>query len=220
MFFSSLFECICSKEAVTFKLNNVLCITDKHMINIREYIEKIVVISDKDWQLFSSKLENRVFKKRSKILDVGETENYISFIESGIARFLIPKEEEDKDITFGFCFKNEFISAYDSFLTRKPSLYQLEALTNISMWSISYQDLQEVYEKTAIGNLIGRLSSERLFLIKSKREQSLLNESAEQRYLNLFTERPNLIKEIPLKYIASYIGVTPQALSRIRKRIS
>ena len=83
-----------------------------------------------------------------------------------------------------------------------------------------YADLQEVYTKTRIGNLIGRLSSERLFLIKSKREQSLLNESAEQRYLNLFTERPNLIQKIPLKYIASYIGVTPQALSRIRKRIS
>ena len=90
----------------------------------------------------------------------------------------------------------------------------------MSVWSISYDDLQEVYEKSFAGNVIGRLSSERLFLIKSKREQSLLNETAEERYLKLFTERPNLIKEIPLKYVASYIGVTPQALSRIRKRIS
>ncbi len=190
------------------------------MINIREYIEKTVAISDQDWQLFSSKLENRIFKKKSTILDVGEQENYISFIENGIARFLIPKEEKENDITFGFCFNNEFVSAYDSFLTRKPSLYKLQALTDISMWSISYDDLQEVYEKSFAGNVIGRLSSERLFLIKSKREQSLLNETAEQRYLKLFTERPKLIKEIPLKYVASYIGVTPQALSRIRKRIS
>ena len=74
--------------------------------------------------------------------------------------------------------------------------------------------------KIKIGNTLGRLSSERLFLIKSKREQSLLNETAEERYLNLFKERPNLIQQIPLKYIASYIGVTAQALSRIRKRIS
>ena len=190
------------------------------MKHIREYIEQTVPISDKDWQLFSSKLENRFFKKKSKILKVGEIENHISFLESGIARFLIPKEDEEKDITFGFCFKNEFVSAYDSFLTRKPSLYQLQALTDISIWSISYDDLQEVYAKTAVGNVIGRMSSERLFLIKSKREQSLLNETAETRYLNLFKERPNLIKEIPLKYIASYIGVTAQALSRIRKRIS
>jgi len=189
-------------------------------MDFREYIEKTVPVSDADWQLFSSKLENRIIKKKSTLLEVGETENYISFIEKGIARFFIPKEDKEKEITFGFCFKNEFISAYDSFLTRKPSLYQIEALSTMSVWSISYQDLQEVYEKTAMGNLIGRLSSERLFLIKSKREQSLLNETAEERYLNLFTERPNLIKEVPLKYIASYIGVTAQALSRIRKRIS
>ena len=190
------------------------------MINIREYIEKTVAVSDADWQLFSSKLKVRTFKKKTTILGIGETENYISFIEEGIARFLIPKEDEEKDLTFGFCFKNEFVSAYDSFLTRKPSLYRLQALSDIRMWSISHEDLQEVYEKSFAGNVIGRLSSERLFLIKSKREQSLLNESAEERYLNLFTERPNLIKEIPLKYVASYIGVTPQALSRIRKRIS
>jgi hypothetical protein len=67
--------------------------------------------------------------------------------------------------------------------------------------------------------MVGRFISEKLFLIKSKREQSLLNETSEQRYLNLFKDRPNVIKQIPLKYIASYIGVTPQALSRIRKRI-
>lgn len=190
------------------------------MINIREYIEKTVAISDKDWQLFSSKLENRIFKKKSLILEAGETENYISFIEKGIARFVIPNDDEEKEITFGFCFKNEYISAYDSFLTRKPASHKIEALTDVSMWSISYSDLQDVYKQSFAGNVIGRLSTERLFLIKSKREQSLLNETAEQRYLNLFKERPNLIKEIPLKYIASYIGVTAQALSRIRKRIS
>jgi len=190
------------------------------MLNIREYIEETISISEEDWQFFSSKLIRRSFKKKAKILDRGDTENYISFIEKGIARFVIPKEDADKEITFGFCFENEFISAYDSFLIRKPSHYQIEALTAISMWSISYADLQEVYSQTIIGNLIGRLSSERLFLIKSKREQSLLNETATERYLKLFTDRPKLIKEIPLKYIASYIGVTPQALSRIRKQIS
>ena len=89
------------------------------MVNFRSYIEKIVAISDKDWELFSSKLENRVFKKRSILLEVGETENHISFIESGVVRLYIPKENPEKEITFGFSFKNQFISAYDSFLTQK-----------------------------------------------------------------------------------------------------
>ena len=83
-----------------------------------------------------------------------------------------------------------------------------------------YNDLQKIYDETEIGNKIGRLASEDLFLKKSKRELSLLTETAEQRYLNLFSEQLHLLKQVPLKYIASYIGITPQSLSRIRKRIT
>ena len=189
------------------------------MEGFRSYLENIAEVSDYDWDLFSSKLKRREFTKRSKLLVLGETENYISFIEKGIIRLFIPKEEEEKEITFGFSFPGEFISGYDSFLTQRPSKYQLEPLANSVLWSISYADLQLVYAKTKIGNLIGRLSSERLYLIKSARMQSLLNENAEERYINLVNDRPHLLSEIPLKYIASYIGVTPQALSRIRKRL-
>jgi CRP-like cAMP-binding protein len=129
-------------------------------------------------------------------------------------------EEEDKEITFGFCFTGEFVSAYDSFLRQSPSRYNLETLAETTLWSISYSDLQKVYQNTAVGSTMGRFIAEKLFLLKSKREQSLLNDSSEQRYLNVFKDRPNLFEQVPLKYIASYIGVTPQALSRIRKRIS
>ncbi|MBE7653729.1 Crp/Fnr family transcriptional regulator [Tenacibaculum dicentrarchi] len=192
------------------------------MVNIRTYLEKSLLINDSDWQFFTSRLKLRKVKKRTKLLNVGEVENFISFIDKGIVRFFIPRKDQDKDkeITFGFCFSNEFVSAYDSFLTQAPSLYELETLTDVEMWSMSYDDLQKVYQQTSIGNALGRISSERLYLIKSKREQSLLNETAEERYLKLFDERPELIKAIPLKYIASYIGVTAQALSRIRRRIT
>lgn len=190
------------------------------MQEFRNYIESFAYISNEDWKIFSSLLTVREFPKKHIFLKIGEVENYVSFIEKGEVRLFIPKEDEEKDITFGFSFKEEFISAYDSFITRSPSLYQLETLSPTTLWSINYNDLQEAYKKTAVGNKIGRFIAEKLYLLKSKREQSLLNETSEQRYLNLFEERPNLIKQIPLKYIASYIGVTPQALSRIRRRIS
>ena len=125
----------------------------------------------------------------------------------------------ENDLTFTFAFNNSFVSAYDSFLTRKPSTYHIETLTKTTLWRLKYTDLQTIYRETGIGNLIGRYASEELFIKKSKRELSFLNETAGQRYQNLFIEQPHLIQHIPLKYIASYIGVTPQALSRIRKRI-
>lgn len=187
---------------------------------IRKHIEAISKISDEDWHYFSSRLVERNFEKKTVFLKLGEVENYISFIKKGVVRLYLPKEFVEKEVTFGFSFKNQFISAYDSFLTRKPSLYELETLSETNIFSISYSDLQDVYAKTQFGNLIGRLTAERLFLLKSKREQSLLNESAEERYLKLFKERRELINIIPLKYVSSYIGVTPQALSRIRKRIN
>jgi len=189
------------------------------MHQIKLYLDKIASISSLDWNFFISKLHRRIITKKSVFIKVNQIENHISFIESGIVRLFIPRDNPEKEITFGFSFKNQFVSAYDSFLTQSPSNYQLQTLTETAMLSISYEDLQSVYKSTQIGNLIGRLTAEDLFLIKSKREQDLLNLNAEQRYLKLFKERPELLKSVPLKYISSYIGVTAQALSRIRKRL-
>ncbi|SNV36432.1 Cyclic nucleotide-binding domain [Chryseobacterium taklimakanense] len=187
------------------------------MEQIRQYFEKNVRLTDKDWQFFSSKLIRKEFPKNYILLKTGQTENYLSFVKTGIVRSYIPKEEND--LTFAFIFDNNFVSGYNSFLTQTPSSYNIETLTKTTLWRLTYNDLQSIYKKTEIGNTIGRQASEDLFLKKSQRELSLLNETAEQRYLNLFTEQPKLIEKIPLKYISSYIGVTPQALSRIRKRI-
>lgn len=186
--------------------------------HIRTFLDQFAVLSDSEWVLFKSKLVQKSYAKKETILNVGDTEHYLSFVDEGIIRLFYPGIE--KEITVGFVFKGSFISAYDSFLTETPSTYSIEAITPCSLWSISKKDLELIYKETQSGNEIGRKNAEQLFLIKSKRESALLTKTAEQRYLDLFTERPQLIQEIPLKYIASYIGVTPQALSRIRKRIS
>lgn len=197
----------------------ILNLQKKPVNQIRSYLDQIATISNVDWDFFTSKLHRRVIPKKGVFLQANQIENYISFIESGVVRLYIPKENPEKEITFGFSFKDQFVSAYDSFLTQTPSAYELQALTETTLLSITYDDLQAVYKTTQIGNLIGRLTAERLFLIKSKREQHLLNLTAEERYIKLFKERPELLKEVPLKYISSYIGITAQALSRIRKRL-
>ena len=214
---------MCLILSITFKYDLLYLQTINFLIKfleqIKSYLDQVASISELDWLFFMSKLQRRVILKKAVFLKASKIENFISFIESGVVRLFIPKENPEKEITFGFSFKNQFVSAYDSFLTQTPSAYQLQALTETTILSITYEDLQLVYKHTQIGNLIGRLTAERLFLIKSKREQNLLNLSAEERYLKLFKERPELLKEIPLKYISSYIGVTAQALSRIRKRL-
>jgi len=187
---------------------------------IRQYFEQAVQqkITGKDWELFASKLSRHEFPRNRIILKTGQTEDYLSFVETGIIRYYIPKMEND--LTLAFVFDGNFACAYDSFLTRTPAIYEGETLIKTILWRISYTDLQTIYNETEIGNSIGRLAGENLFMKKIKREISLLNETAEQRYRNLFAEQPHLLQHIPLKYIAAYLGVTPQALSRIRKRIA
>lgn len=85
-------------------------------------IESIANISNGDWLIFFSFLKTREYPKKHTFLKIGEIANYVSFIEKGEVRLLIPKGDEEKEITFGFSFKDEFISAYDSFLTRSPSI--------------------------------------------------------------------------------------------------
>ncbi len=187
------------------------------MSKIKEFFAKISPLKDKYWQIFYSKLEKREYSKKDIILKQGTVENYLTFVEEGIVRHYFQKIEND--ITFDFTFEGSFFSAYKSFLKRTPAEYTIQALTNVILFSISFENLQKVYSETPKGNMFGRFAAEELYLEKFNRELSFLTETAEQRYLNLFKEQPQLIREIPLKYIASYIGVTPQALSRIRRRI-
>lgn len=188
------------------------------MKKLKEYINNIVPIDDGEWKLFESKLKYKTIQKKDFLLHKDEVEDYISFISSGVVRLFIPGEE--KEVTFGFVFQGEFVSAFDSFVTKKKSAYSIQALTDIEFWQISYDDLESIYDSMVMGDRIGRKISENLFLIKSGRELDLLTKTASERYLDLFKNRPQLIKEIPLKYISSYIGVTPQGLSRIRTQIS
>jgi CRP-like cAMP-binding protein len=185
---------------------------------LKKYLEQLCPIPDADWELFCSKLQRRVFDKKQQVLRSGEIEQFVSFIDEGIIRYYV--EEGDKDISFELAFENSLAAGYDSFLTRTPAVYNGEALVPTSLWSIAYADLQAVYAESKAGERLGRLAAEQLYIRKNKRQMSLLKDTAEQRYIRLLQEYTHFLQLVPLKYLASYIGITPQALSRIRRRQS
>ncbi|MCU0389626.1 MAG: Crp/Fnr family transcriptional regulator [Thermoflexibacter sp.] len=188
------------------------------MDSLKKYLTQKLDITTEEWAVFSSLLTKKELSKSTILLSKNETEKHLSFIEKGAVRFYVPYEETD--LTFAFIFENDFVCAYDSFLTQKPCLYNAETLTKTILWQLSYDNLQKLYLQLPKSNIFGRLLTEEIYLKKAQRELSLLTQTPEERYLDLFNLRPNLLKTIPLKYIATYIGITPQALSRIRKRIS
>lgn len=181
-------------------------------------LSKNIPLTDENWEIYSSKNVRKEYKKKDLILKEGEVENYLSFVEEGTARLFFIKQ--NKELTTRFVFKHQYLTSYDSFLQRSPSRCTVEALTDMVVWQIHFDDLQDVYNTSPVGNLIGRLTVENIYLSKSHKEFSYLSESAEERYLKLMKEQPDLFQLIPLKHIATYLGITPQGLSRIRRRIS
>lgn len=188
------------------------------MNNLKEILSSIHPLTQNEWEFVASKFHRQEVAKDEIIVAKGQVEDHLYFIEKGILRAWLEKGE--KGFTFEFHFENSIYSSYTSFLTRTPSAYHVQAITVMVIWKIHYDDLQLFYEQSKAGQIIGRKAAELQYIGASRREIALLSRSAEELYLDLFSEQPELVREIPLKYIASYIGITPQALSRIRKRIT
>ena len=187
------------------------------MKSIITYFTKIG-FSENDLSLFLSCIKIRKFSANELILSEGQLENYLSFIDTGIVRYYVIANE--KEITFDFAFENSFYCAYDSFYNRTKTEVYIQALADCQLYSISNQNLQMLYEKCKVAKKLGRLATEYLLDKKVKRELSLLTKSPQDRYEELLNEQPKYLQQIPLKYIASYIGVVPETLSRIRRRIT
>lgn len=182
-------------------------------------ITSITEINETDRTLIASLLQPYEIKKGTILLKQGDVEKRVAFIEKGIFRHY-SIDRDGKDISLLFTFENWFVGEVSSFLTQSPSYCFIEALTEAKIWQLRYDNLQKLYTQTTVGNKFGRIMMEQLYIRKAERERNLLMMNAEERYLDLIRKAPHILQNIPLKYIASYLGITPQALSRIRKNIN
>jgi len=181
-------------------------------------IKQLMPMEDAQVEVFLKGMKVRTFKKDEYILSAGETENYLSIVISGLIRHYLIKDGED--ISFDFSFQNDFNSSYASFIQREPSRFYIEALQPTVLASFSYDYLHKLYEDYPGSNRFGRVAIEQYFVFREKRELSLLMDNATERYKKLLKEYPDYIQQIPLKYLASYLNIKPESLSRIRKNIS
>ena len=159
-------------------------------------------------------------KKNDFTVKSGDYENYIYFIEAGFLRYwTICPQNSTKEQTIWFAVPGEFASSYFSLKNKKPSYMNIQAITDCTVWKLSRQDLAHLYNTSLNLNKIARVFLEEIFTSLLHRETQLLGLSSEDLYKDLLNRNKELIKEIPLKYIASYIGITPQTLSQIRRRV-
>ncbi len=186
---------------------------------VRAYFDQQAILSDSDWELFQSKLIERRFRKGSIVISEGDTENYLSFIVSGSVRLFTVTSEGD-DVSVEFCSAPGFCSSYSSFISQTPSNLSIEAIDDLTLLSISYADLNEAYSCSATGERLGRINAERYLQYKEEKQISLLTKTATERYLELLQNNPELFQLTKLQHIASFLGIKPESLSRIRKSMN
>lgn len=169
------------------------------------------------WKGFSAKIKVREFNKADIIKEYNTVERYLNIIIKGSAGLFV--WDGNRDICINLLYENSFMSDYLSFLGQKPTVMKAEALEDIVLWSINYEDLNELYGRSETGLRIGKAISEMLYIRKQEEQIGLLTLAPQERYLKLIESRPAIFQRTPLKIIASYLGLTAESLSRIRKRI-
>lgn len=146
----------------------------------------------------------------------GEVSRKVAFIVEGV--FHNFRNRDGQEHTFYFGHEQEFIGDYSSFLPAKPAVHAIQALEPARLLTISYDNLQRLYREVRAGERFGRLVAEMLFVDVLGQLTSFYEETPEERYARFVRTYPDLQQRISQYYIASYVGVKPQSLSRIRSR--
>ena len=183
-------------------------------LKIKQAIDRFQPLGETEWEEFSEKLELKKLKKGDFLIREGQVENHIYFINKGATRNFFIKD--GKDYTVDFQFTDEFVTAYYSLITREPSSVFIELLEDSELVAISVKFLNEFYARYHNGEKIGRLIAEYQYVKRLRKEMDLLSLTAEERYAGLMQRNTALIQNISVKHLASYLGIQPESLSRIR----
>lgn len=182
---------------------------------IKSFLKRLGILNEKDIQHFLDNGKTEQILKGNYLIRESQICRKLYFIHQGAVSVFILKDgnEHIKD----FSLDNKFITAYTSFQTEKPSLIYLRAEQNCELTSWSKPVLNSLMTNNIQWTAFAKNMADYLFMRKEKREISLLLDNAETRYLNFLKEYPQAFQAFPQYLIASYLGIRPQSLSRIRK---
>lgn len=181
---------------------------------LKKYFDQFYEVPLSIWENFFNSCETLSFGKEEIIKQANEAERYFYFIISGSAGIFLWKE--NNFVCLDLAFENNFYGDYMSLLNGESTPLQTMTLERSDMLRISKQHFLELGKKP-LGQIILRIAAEASFIDKQKQQIDLLTKSSLERYHELIDKFPGIMQRIPQKYIASYLGITPQSLSRLRK---
>ena len=155
--------------------------------------------------------------KGQRLVEENTVAKYLYFINSGFVR--VYYYHDGSEITNHLNCPPGFITSFNSFINGEKSNEVVECISNCNLLRISKNDLDTLYKHSTKSAEIGRIIYEQALAYNEQRTKDIITLSADQRYLKLMTQHPDIIQNVPLQYIASFIGIKPESLSRIRKQV-
>lgn len=203
------------KEIGDIKENRTLFFIFMSML--KRTLNAIINFDSESLEQFVSKFSKRNLKKGSAFAKKGEYSRQVALVESGVLRAYYSKENgEQYNKTF---FKEgSFAGAYSSLVTGQKNLIDIDCLTDCVVWVANFDSIAKLYDQYPLIERLARILAEQYFVNKEKREIDLVTLEAKERYLVFQQEHPGLEQIIPQYHIASYLGVSPTQLSRIRSQ--
>ena len=181
-------------------------------------LRQITGFTDGELDIVLQYFKQKNYKKKTVIIEAGEVANEVFFVVKGCIRLFCLKD--GTELSTYFFTENMFAGTYDSFISRKPTQIAMETLEDTTVLALSYQSLEKLYEVFPKMNEFIRKSIEQRFVVLHDLFTSYLLNSPEERYIKLLSTNPDLLNRIPQHLIASFLGVTPVSLSRIRNRVA
>ena len=184
---------------------------------IRKNIEKQIVINDDEFNFFTSFLLEKKISKRDFFLKEGEVCNYTGFVNAGCFRTFTRANDGNENVT-RFAIEDYWIGDLYSYLTGDVSPYNIEATMDSTVLMIHKNDMEKVYEQVPKFERFFRIIVQRGYIALEKRFSIDLSSSALQKYENLLQKFNDIELRVSQKHIASYLGITPESLSRIKRK--
>jgi len=189
------------------------------MEQLKAAMRQMISISDAELQEFLGKCFIKMFTKKEIVSQPGVIPNEIFFINSGLFRIMII-DQEGTEHTIHFALENQFIADYSSFMQKEVSFQTIQAMEDTEVVVLPRQAIDWGYANLKEGDRLGRLVAEYYFIYHDNRIKNLYSRTPGERYETITQVFPNIHNRVPQHMIASYLGITPVHLSRLKKEAS
>jgi len=186
------------------------------MEQLRNVMKQMISVTDEELDLFLRGVTTKTVKRKVILSKPDIIPNEIFFINKGLIRVLII-DSEGIEHTIHFALENQFIADYSNFILQQPSYYTLETLEETQVVILPRTAIEWGYQNLTDGQKMGRLIAEYYFIYQDERIKNMYVRTAKQRYDNITNVFPNIHNRVPQHMIASYLGITPIHLSRLKK---